>query len=193
MVPILPISERQTVHCPHCKLNQFVTASNRCRRCRLSLDSSVDPEPEQMRLVPGAAAHNWQRDMPWGVLLHEMRVAAGLSQVQLANKIRGQRTFISKLEARQSPPHFQTVLKLACALNVPESVLVDNAEMARELCEQAILRDEFLVQILDVVRGLDAHVLQLMIDAVTDLLRHQQYTILEWSQVGPTQREFETK
>ena len=63
-----------------------------------------------------------------GRALREFRLAAGLSQEQLALTSGVQRNFISLIETGQNQPTITTIFKLAGALGVKPSELVAEAE-----------------------------------------------------------------
>jgi DNA-binding XRE family transcriptional regulator len=102
------LSERVVVRCPSCRLVQYSTASNRCRRCYLPL--TVQPPPPPPAPAPSrpnvaAGVRNWRR----------MR---GLTQKQLAVASQLPRTYISRIENGRIIPGLVTLERVAGALSV---------------------------------------------------------------------------
>lgn len=60
----------------------------------------------------------------FGIVLRELREAAGLTQEQLGFESELRRTFISLLELGQQQPSLTTVFKLASALGISASEMV---------------------------------------------------------------------
>ena len=64
----------------------------------------------------------------FGIVLRELREAAGLTQEQLGFDSDLRRTFISVLELGQQQPSLTTVFKLASALGISASDMVRRVE-----------------------------------------------------------------
>lgn len=64
----------------------------------------------------------------FGLALRKYRLAAGLSQEQLGLESGVQRNFISLIETGQNQPTITTIFKLAAALDMKPSKLVQEAE-----------------------------------------------------------------
>jgi transcriptional regulator with XRE-family HTH domain len=67
-------------------------------------------------------------ELPFGEALRRVRLAAGLTQEQLALEADVQRNFISLIETGQNQPTISTIAKLARALGMKASALVAEAE-----------------------------------------------------------------
>lgn len=67
-------------------------------------------------------------ELPFGVALRRVRLAAGLTQEQLGLEAGVQRNFISLIETGQNQPTIGTISKLARALGMKASELVAEAE-----------------------------------------------------------------
>lgn len=67
-------------------------------------------------------------ELPFGAALRRVRLAAGMSQEQLALEASVQRNFISLIETGQNQPTIGTIVKLARALGMKASELVAEAE-----------------------------------------------------------------
>ena len=64
----------------------------------------------------------------FGVVLRELRVEADLTQEQLGFEADIRRTFVSVLELGQQQPSLTTILKLASALGISGSELMQRVE-----------------------------------------------------------------
>lgn len=64
----------------------------------------------------------------FGVVLRELRVEADLTQEQLGFEADIRRTFVSVLELGQQQPSLTTILKLASALGISGSELLQKVE-----------------------------------------------------------------
>ena len=95
--------------CPRCRLVQYRTALNRCRRCYLSLAVPVvvaPPEPPvPTRPDVAAAVRGWRR-------------IRGLTQKQLAVGACLPRTYVSRIENGRIIPGLVTLERVADALKV---------------------------------------------------------------------------
>ena len=67
-------------------------------------------------------------ELPFGEALRRVRLAAGMTQEQLALEAGGQRNFISLIETGQNQPTINTIAKLARALGMKASALVAESE-----------------------------------------------------------------
>lgn len=67
-------------------------------------------------------------ELPFGAALRRVRLAAGMTQEQLALEAGVQRNFISLIETGQNQPTISTIVKLARALGMRASELVAEAE-----------------------------------------------------------------
>ena len=67
-------------------------------------------------------------ELPFGLALRRLRLAAGMSQERLGLEAGVQRNFISLIELGQNQPTINTISRLARALGMPASVLVAEAE-----------------------------------------------------------------
>jgi ribosome-binding protein aMBF1 (putative translation factor) len=121
--------ESQTViRCKACDLNQFLTRSELCRRCRQPLLAKpvVVEEPRPVAALPPLPDRP-AIDMGRAVWL--LRSALGLSQRQMARKMGIARTYISKLEGNRCMPSTMQVSRLAGTLGVSEYCLVTLATL----------------------------------------------------------------
>lgn len=70
-------------------------------------------------------------ELPFGAALRRVRLAAGMSQEQLALESGVQRNFISLIETGRNQPTIGTIVKLARALGMKACELVAEAERRR--------------------------------------------------------------
>jgi DNA-binding XRE family transcriptional regulator len=130
------VNQREVLRCPWCKLNQFMTSSKHCRKCRKALVPNLDPvpvaiEPVEPVDVPLQWAVSEHKAAPhFSELFRVLRMAQGLSQSELAAKMGCPRTYISKIETRKITPIIASFLKIADALGVTPQALVYMAEVA---------------------------------------------------------------
>lgn len=70
--------------------------------------------------------------LDWGIafgkVLRKLRIEAGLTQEQFGFDADLRRTYVSILELGQQQPSLTTIFKIAHALNVPASKLIDMVE-----------------------------------------------------------------
>jgi transcriptional regulator with XRE-family HTH domain len=67
-------------------------------------------------------------EVDFGVALRRVRLAAGLTQEQLALEVGIQRDFVSLIELGRNQPTITTIAKLDVAPGMPESAVVAEAE-----------------------------------------------------------------
>jgi ribosomal protein S14 len=129
---------RAVTRCRHCHLNQFMTASGMCRKCRQSL--APEPVPDPIPDVQPVATVNNGYGRPsrapiagaaldMGFAIKLIRLANGMSQRDLSK--RGfLRTYISKVENGACIPTVPLVEKFAAALDITPYALITIAEAA---------------------------------------------------------------
>ena len=104
------------VRCSQCHLVQFLTASNRCRRCYFSFEVEAPPPPPVLSNTrhPDVAAsvRSWRR-------------VRGLTQKQLASAAHLPRTYISRIENGRILPGLPTLERVAGALHVGLPALLE--------------------------------------------------------------------
>ncbi len=138
---LAPVDGREVIKCDRCKLTQFRTRNDSCRRCRQPLSIDVEEaavprsanQPELILASPESSAlrfKNIMRDrnssllMNFGKKLRELREINGWSQPDLALRVGCFRTYVSKLEGRKVIPQIAMVEKLAIAFQTRPSLLV---------------------------------------------------------------------
>ena len=136
-----PAASREVLRCSSCKLVQFRTASNLCRRCAVALPL---PEWELVKLAAEAAARQAaegakvpeQREesagdgrTSIGPRLKALREARHMTQSEIAAKASVPRTYISRIEHSHLTPGLLVVRRLAEALHVGVlDLFTDHAE-----------------------------------------------------------------
>jgi len=98
---------REVLRCPRCRLNQFVLASRRCRRCKRPLAAR---KPLPVVVVPPAPRRTV------GECVRDERRKLKLSQRQLARRMECPRTYISKIERNYCSPILPQITRFAIAL-----------------------------------------------------------------------------
>ncbi len=164
-------TEREVVKCDHCKLVQFRTPTESCRRCKQSL------LPEQPKLQPVLATTTQPVAAPAGEsnglqvasAVRDLRRVRNLSQRQLAGRMNVPRTYISKIENGKAMPTLSSLDRLARALQVDISALLRDVT-TRHKDETAVLTaDPFLAEIARYAAHLDATQKSIFINHVREI------------------------
>ncbi len=149
LVPSTPAAaaEREVLTCKGCKLVQFRTASDSCRRCKKSLL----PEPAKVQpalsLVSEPMAENHDGGPQVATAVRDLRHVRNLSQRQLAARMGVPRTYISKIENGKAMPTLSSLDRLARALQVDISALLRDAPTRHRDETAVLLNDPFLAEI----------------------------------------------
>lgn len=149
-------TQREVVRCEHCKLNQYRTAADSCRRCKKSL------LPEQPKLQPQLAVAAEpepaaERDgLQVAAAVRDLRRVRNLSQRQLAGRMNVPRTYISKIENGKAMPTLSSLDRLARALQVDISALLRDAPTRHKDETAVLIADPFLAEIAKYAAHLNA-------------------------------------
>jgi transcriptional regulator with XRE-family HTH domain len=146
-VALAPNPLRQVFRCFYCLLVQFDTAAHTCRRCKASLD----PAPPAPAIVP-VPAH--EQMVTLASTFRELRLRAGLSQRQLAARLPGPRSYISKLENQKATPTLASLERVARALEVSVPELLRASERGSAARRDELLADAWLRQLAPFVPSL---------------------------------------
>jgi transcriptional regulator with XRE-family HTH domain len=140
-------AEREVLTCRICKLVQFRTASDSCRRCKRSL--LPDPPKVQPISLPVAGPVAEARDggLQVSSAVRDLRHVRNLSQRQLAARMGVPRTYISKIENGKAMPTLSSLDRLAKALQVDISALLRDAPTRHREETAVLLNDPFLAEI----------------------------------------------
>jgi transcriptional regulator with XRE-family HTH domain len=139
---------REVLKCEHCKLVQFRTALDSCRRCKKSLLPEPPKAQPAIALVaePNASVKN--EGLTVASAVRDLRHVRNLSQRQLAARMGVPRTYISKIENGKAMPTLSSLDRLARALQVDISALLRDASTHAHHDETAVLMaDPFLAEI----------------------------------------------
>ena len=143
------VDSRAVCKC-ECGLVQFPSTTNLCRRCHRPLD---EPEPEP---VPQAAPPPVAPTL--ATTLRELRLRAGISQRQLAARMPVPRSYVSKLENEKVTPTLWSLERVARALGVTASEVLERCEHrsdeSRAGLRSELLSDPFVASLLPHVRSL---------------------------------------
>lgn len=119
--------ERPTMHCRTCSINQFVNRTRTCVRCKNSLDAPVSQQAVVINSIPvpkpTLGVNYW---LP--LVLTGLRVRVGLSQGQLANKMKVPRQYINKVENGHAVPVTRTLARYTHALGFAPAHVVQMTE-----------------------------------------------------------------
>ena len=170
---LAPVDSREVVRCDHCRLVQFRTTNNLCRRCHVSLD---EEEPEiaaapQPVIAPPSHAH-LPGHLQLASSIRSLRQRNGLSQRQLAMRMNVPRTYVSKIENEKATPTLSSLERLARALEVSVPELLNGGERSREEELRELLNDEFITELLPYLSQLSAMQLNSVLAQVRDLTLH---------------------
>ncbi len=162
-------TSREVIKCESCKLVQFRTAAETCRRCKKSL--LAEQPKAQLSIVPAAeaAAKPANDEIEVATAVRDLRRVRNLSQRQLAARMGVPRTYISKIENAKAMPTLSSLDRLARALNVDISALLRDAP-TRHKDETALLSaDPFLAEIAKYAAHLDATQKSIFLNHVREL------------------------
>ncbi len=167
---LAPVDSREVLRCDRCRLVQFRTTNNLCRRCHASLDAD---EPEPLIATPPPQPEpsngNGHAHLQIAFAIRSLRQKSGLSQRQLALRMQVPRTYVSKIENEKATPTLSSLQRLALALEVSVPDLLDGADHGRQHEIRELTSDDFIAQLLPYVAHLDAMQRATIISQVRDL------------------------
>ncbi len=142
------LSEREVRKCEHCKLVQFSTPTNICRRCKQSLVAEQPKLQPAIALVPTQPVVAEPKDDTLQVAsaVRDLRKIRNLSQRQLAGRMNVPRTYISKIENGKAMPTLSSLDRLARALQVDISALLRDAPKRHQAEADMLTADPFLAE-----------------------------------------------
>jgi transcriptional regulator with XRE-family HTH domain len=141
-----PVDARAVVRCDLCFLVQFPSTSNLCRRCHRPLEPEPVPVPQAAPPPPV---------MPTlATTLRELRLRAGLSQRQLAARLPGPRSYVSKLENEKATPTLSSLERVATALGVTVAALLTQCERGTDARRYELLADPWVASLAPFVGSL---------------------------------------
>jgi transcriptional regulator with XRE-family HTH domain len=144
---VVPASAREVLKCEHCKLVQFRTDKDCCRRCKKSL--LPEPPKAQATALPSADTHTALKNEGLSVAsaVRDLRQVRNLSQRQLAARMGVPRTYISKIENGKAMPTLSSLDRLARALQVDISALLRDTPNHHRDETAVLMADPFLAEI----------------------------------------------
>ena len=145
---ITPTAEaaREVLKCEHCKLVQFRTSSDSCRRCKKSLLPEQPKPVAAISLVPEPVSVVAE-GIQVASAVRDLRHVRNLSQRQLAARMGVPRTYISKIENGKAMPTLSSLDRLARALQVDISALLRDAPTRHRDESAVLLADPFLAEV----------------------------------------------
>ena len=174
---LAPVDSREVVRCDRCMLVQFRTISNMCRKCKTALDEEPEPEP-----LPVAVPEPVHHGIPTGnghlqvaVAIRSLRQRSGLSQRQLALRMKVPRTYVSKIENEKATPTLSSLERLAKALEVSLPELI-NGGCSREREVRELMADEFINELIPLVGKLNGMQWSSLLTQVRDLATRPRRT-----------------
>src|SRR6201994_3118349 len=138
-------SEPEVLRCEHCKLVQFRTANDVCRKCKKSLLPEL-PKVQPIALVAEPDAPHAE-GIQVAAAVRDLRHVRNLSQRQLATRMNVPRTYISKIENGKAMPTLSSLDRLARALQVDNSSLLRDANTRHSNEASMLTADPFLAEI----------------------------------------------
>jgi len=127
------MSDRPTIRCAACRLNQFMTANGLCRKCGAPLVRTVSGACEEFNCIPTTITCNPQvplieemRDPIVVMVATRLKIARkhrGISHRQLAVAYGSSRTYFSKIEHFQVVPSIPNLKRICNCLDFPMHLL----------------------------------------------------------------------
>lgn len=168
---LAPVDSREVLRCDHCRLVQFRTNNNLCRRCKTSLDPE-EPEPVPVvaeEAAPAQSNGNGNGHLHIAEAIRSLRQQMGLSQRQLALRMQVPRTYVSKIENDKATPTLSSLERLASALQVSLPQLLTAHGRGRREEIRELMADDFIAELLPYVSKLDGMQLSSVLSQVRDL------------------------
>ena len=136
VIAINHLSEREVITCYHCKLVQFRTANDLCRRCHKPPPQIAAPDVEPAPAVERSLSNRATLSKACAAVLRIHRIGLGWSQENAAKALGHEsRTYISKIETDNCLPSLQSLERIAHAYLIRLSALVREIEIAQSLME----------------------------------------------------------
>ncbi len=160
---------REVLRCDSCKLVQFRTASDSCRRCKKSLIPEM-PKPQAVLAVTSAPVPGAKGgELQVATAVRDLRRVRNLSQRQLAARMNVPRTYISKIENGKAMPTLNSLDRLARALQVDLSALLRDAPTRHKDETAMLMADPFLAEIAKFAPHLNATQKSIFLNHVREL------------------------
>lgn len=166
---LAPVDSREVVRCDHCQLVQFRTSNNLCRRCKTSLDEEPEPILAAPVPTPQITPISQGSNVPVAAAIRALRVRSGLSQRQLAMRMRVPRTYVSKIENEKACPTLSSLERLAEALHVQVRDLLSTTGRTLEDEIRELQSDEFIAELIPYIDKLNPMQLTSVLNQVREL------------------------
>jgi transcriptional regulator with XRE-family HTH domain len=167
---LAPVDSREVVRCDRCLLVQFRTINNLCRRCRTSLDPE-EPEIAAPAPAPSPEPGNGNaQGLQVALAIRTLRQKNGLSQRQLAMRMRVPRTYVSKIENEKATPTLSSLERLAQALEVSVPDLLNGGNHVDTT--QDLLADSFIAELVPYMDQLNGMQWQSVLAQMRDMTLH---------------------
>ena len=146
-VQLVASAERRDVlRCYSCSLVQFRTLNNHCRRCGVGLDR---PEPEALPPAVAAPAPPEEALPDLAGAIRNLRRRQGLSQRELAQRMRVPRTYVSKIENDKATPTLASLERLAEAMETCVATFLRTSGTGAPMSHvQELLADSFIQELI---------------------------------------------
>lgn len=167
--PLGDATEREVLKCEHCKLVQFRTAADTCRRCKKSLLPEIPKAQPSLTIVPPAAEAEDEGAIQVATAVRDLRRVRNLSQRQLAARMNVPRTYISKIENGKAMPTLSSLDRLARALQVDISALLRDAPTRHKDETAMLMSDPFLAEIARYAAHLNATQKSIFLNQVREI------------------------
>ena len=162
-------ADREVLRCNHCKLVQFRTAAETCRRCKKALFAEQPKPQAAIALVTEAPAKTGRDELQVATAVRDLRHVRNLSQRQLAARMGVPRTYISKIENGKAMPTLSSLDRLAKALQVELSALLRDAPTRHQDETAVLMTDPFLAEIAKYAAHLNATQKSIFLNHVREL------------------------
>ena len=172
---LAPVDSREVVRCDRCSLVQFRTNNNICRRCKLSLDDEPEPEIAQPLIAPAPMPVH-RHGLQVALAIRTLRQRSGLSQRQLALRMSVPRTYVSKIENEKATPTLSSLERLAKALEVPVTELINGGMAGHEAEMRELLSDAFIAELAPFLGKLNGMQWQSVMAQMRDLVTRPRRT-----------------
>jgi DNA-binding XRE family transcriptional regulator len=123
-------SGRSVLKCDDCRLVQYESKAGKCVRCHLAYRESEPIIELVVDVPPVSRPAPLSLDNATALVLKMLRLALGLSQTQLASRMRCTQAFVSKKELGVSLPKCETFVRFAAGFWMTPQGLVAMCEAA---------------------------------------------------------------
>lgn len=167
---LAPVDSREVVRCDKCQMVQFRTTSGLCRRCRTSLDHE-DPPVVEPAPTPQPVAIADTPAVQVASAIRVLRQRNGMSQRQLALRMRVPRTYVSKIENEKATPTLSSLERLAHALEVTVPDLLAGGQRETDSIRE-LMADNFTAELIPYMPQLTPMQWQSVMAQVRDMTLH---------------------